>query len=254
MVINGIVIGKVMYNRSSETASVVLTERELVLSRHANAENSGFSLRLNFRTLDSEVKHYVGASHYPDWLDKPKMLALGFSADDLEVSEDQEYKRKLGKQVYLAVEYDGDAYQQMVRQVANWYTQQMEQGENSENNTQRALKRVKRENIQASRLFVIDADLDLDVLMQKYPSQNNIFWVRGIISPLNSWDGAKNTKAAGYIDSLSISQIHIPKPLNQKLRQLERVKFNEINSPRYEIELKYGKNLEPWVTDVTLID
>ena len=87
---NAIALGGAAYNRSGQPdSSLALSDRELQVPYAAwsESENSGLSLRLNWRVLpvpapgDSVYGYFGGRGSTPAWLDAQKMASLGFSPD-----------------------------------------------------------------------------------------------------------------------------------------------------------------------------
>lgn len=246
--VNIVVLSNVFYNRMGEPFQITLTERELSIPRGNNLENSGLNLTINYRVPTSDVKLFVGGYKIPDWLTREKMLSLGFNETALApVEKELGNKRQTAKEAFVALEYDGDSYRKMVQVVKQWADLQP----TDENTLDKSInKRVQNENVEASRLFVVDANLDLARLKEKYRDKSSIFFAKAIIRPVNFTNYQGTTFGPGAIESLSISRINLPNPFNLELAHLPPEDYNIIEPPRYEVDVSIGKSLEPWVTAI----
>lgn len=242
VVTNAFVFANVLYNRSGEAHPIVLTERELPLSWRDN-ENSGVSLQFEFRVFYQKVKNEDGGLDRISWLSYEKMLALGFSKNDLYVEDKERYKRVLPKEVYVALEYDGAEYQKSLAQEEQRFALVKEDENTGPQKLRYAQRELDQEKLGSSRLFAIDAELDLQQLKQKY-NQDNVFFAKALVRPDYSVYPYR-THRYGYLESLIIESINIPYPANTSLNELEPRRYDDIESPRYEVELSIGRSLEP---------
>lgn len=256
----------VAYNRAGEPESVLmLTQRELLLpySWGLEFENSGLALRLHWRLpsedfyapFDSPISR-ANIGNGTAWLDKARLDALGFDVSQPEGTPDGHlyYEKLLPKDVLLVLELNGATYQAALEH-ARRYLQQAEAllaanagKKEFEQRVSNARERLDREEHASSRLFIIDAGLDLTHLRAKYPDPGRYAIVRGQIEPrlivINNVP-----RLSGYISGLSINQIHVP--------LAHRAVFEPSNSPQagrpgppshYQVSVAYGERLEPWIT------
>ena len=120
LITNAVALAGVAWNRSGDPESTLkLTQRELRQPyRGMNDENSGMSLRINWRVFGGEKSwNYSYSGGAPDWLDQAKMESLGFDVSQAEGMKD-DYRwtsRQLAKEVLLVLEMDGQAYQQVLQ-------------------------------------------------------------------------------------------------------------------------------------------
>ena len=56
----------------------------------------------------------------------------------------------------------------------------------------------------------------------------------------------------GRIKGLSVSKINVPLQFRKIIDSIapERRSWNDGEPPRFEVQLSYGKNYEPWITTV----
>lgn len=256
----------VAYNRAGEPENVLmLTQRELLLPYSWSTEfgNSGLALRLRWRVLGEERDDPFGAPTMyasiggnPAWLVKAKLGALGFDVSQPEGTPDGRlhYKKLLPKEVLLVLELDGTSYQTSLEQMRG-YLQQAEAllaanagKKEFEQRVKSARERLDREEHEDSRLFIIDAGLDVTQLRTMYPDTGRYAIVRGQIEP-RLIEVMKVSRLSGYISGLSINQIHVP--LAQRA-VFEPLNHTQINLPRtsshYQVSVAFGKRLEPWIT------
>ena len=62
----------------------------------------------------------------------------------------------------------------------------------------------------------------------------------------------------GWIDDFLIDRLHVPRNLHEPLLELPprasyRPDLSDVPRPRYEVEVKWGRRHEPWVTEVKLL-
>lgn len=248
---NGVALFGVYANRGDTPESqLILTQRELQASTwNFGRDNSGITLRLNWRFETAEQKNYdygvySGQWGMPAWLNQVKMAELGFDADKLAGPADYGRRKELqSKEVLLVLELDGQAYQhqlQRVREYAENERAQLEAVPNSEEHkrkTRTAEQNYQQEQTRNSRLFVVDAGLDLQKLRTTYPDRARYAIVHGLIRPYTMNNDRNETRIAGTISEVYGSLINVPFE--------RRHVFN--NSSPYEVTVAYGKRLEPWI-------
>lgn len=216
---NLFVFYKVVSNRlGGELQTIVLTERELELSR-AQDENSRLSLRLSWRVL-SENNFNNHSVWSPQWLDRQKLAALGFTRPQDLAGKKRPIEEK---EVYVVLEYNGSAYAEAMR----W---------------------LKQLRLHDSRLYAVDAGLDIAALRQRYADGSKYLIVNGRISP--RLDTAASQEFSGGRLVLSINNINIAQEQREFLDTLTPKKWNEDSPPRYRVNVAYGGELMPWIESV----
>jgi len=93
-----------------------------------------------------------------------------------------------------------------------------------------------REQNHNSRLFVIDAGVDLQKLRAAYPDRNRYAIIHGLISP--NFVYGKEARVGGYISELHAERINVPFNYRQVFD----------NAAPYKVTIAFGKRLEPWIT------
>jgi len=248
---NAVVLLGAGYNRDGEPDSqLLLTQRELQHSAwQETRDNSGMTLMLNWRfeqagqnDLDSGL--YSVRWGMPVWLDKAKMSELGFDVDKLAstVEYGRHYQELQPKEVLLVLELNDKAYQHQLQRAKDYLDQakarldaapdiaELKRKEkNAEENYQHELQ-------SNSRLFVIDAGLDLPKLRATYPDRARYAIVHGLIRPGTVREQNK-TGVGGYISELQADRINVPFSYRQVFG----------NAAPYEVAVAFGKRLEPWI-------
>jgi len=264
---NIVVLAGVAYNRSGEPLfSLELTERELPINQSFSSkdENSGTTLSLLWQIHDPDKEPQYRSTTYgsPDWLDHEKLTELGFDMKKIKSDKDKYRQRTshLATKVILALEYQGGSYDRAMARAdkkANELRQELANDPddkallNALSKYELTLTRLK---VSRTRLYVVDAGLDKQALMQKYSDQNNILLVRGEIG-LHWTDNV----VSGRIRQLYIQKVHVPLPLSAQLTTwtYEETNANYRNRsipPRYKVRLNIGKRWEPWIESVTQME
>ncbi len=275
MITNVIILSGVAYNRSGNPEfSIDLTERELPL-KHISKENSGLFLSLNWNMQGKTIN----GSNSPknNWLNKSKLEQLGFNTSfplDTKRSWEQYYSQ-LPKEAFIVLEYEGDAWEKWETKLKNEIRTLKEKLgketiKKSINFQKRRIRNLEWDLYYKSRLYAIDAGINLFSLKEKYPNQSNYLIVPGTIkiqkynlSEFNS-EGKKINKPylSGYIKELSIMDIYVPSDQKDILKNLpprvpkysnEKMDGIEIK-PRYKVQLNLGKRLEPWIQNITRLN
>ena len=236
--VNTFVLGKVWYNQNNSLYSVVLTERELPLPYFTNEENSGVSLSFDVK-FPHEKNRYT-----PTWLTAEKIAALELSNNS-------------SKELYLALELDGDAHQLKLSEAELKYQTTLDDITSTDFERKDSLRIRDHLKYSASRLYAIDAATSFSELADKYAKQSNVFIAKGIVRTYQTYANKSEDHAdiiAGNVDKLSVDSVFIPYPQNQQLKSVEhRNRYRSEEKPRYQVELSYGANLEPVVGKVSLL-
>ena len=252
-----VIFGGVAYNRYvGEARSITLSEREVTLPYYRrHNENSGLSLRLSWSALGKKDA-YTLCSRQPYWLDSAKLKALGF---DLANARDSAGygQRELSKAVLIVLEYDGDVYKQALewtrsRLEAKRVQYQEAQTQQHKRALELAQKDLNRLQTSQSRLFAIDAGIDLQQLRKQYTDASRYIIVKGIVRPMQH----SKEVPTGYIEDLSIENFHVSlkhrRFFEKFISKTDSFK-KEDTPPRYEVTLAYGSRLEPWIVSAKAI-
>jgi hypothetical protein len=248
---NAVALGGVAYNRSGEAESQLqLTQRELNRSySYSRKDNSGITLTLNWRFEQAELNDFnfgMYSSRWgnPVWLDKAKMAELGFDVEKLGSAAEygRRYKESQPKEVLLVLELNDRAYQHHLQRTGEYAEESRKLLAASPANAEmqrkakNAEENYKHELEKGSRLFAIDAGLDVLALRAAYPDRARYAIVHGLIRPTTAQ--IKNeTRIGGNITELHAGLVNVPLDKRQV--------FNDPAS--YEVTVAFGKRLEPWI-------
>lgn len=260
---NAVVLAGVAYNRSGEPdSSITLTERELNLPYlyGSRSENSGIALRFNYRTDSTSPSGYRYYGNEAKWLNAEKLRELGFDVAQPVItnSDGYGYQRQKEREVILVFEYNGETYQAALANAQKYLDELKAEAPadtsdwRDKNKLRQAEANLKHEQGSASRLFVIDAGQDQEVLRKQYPDNKKYLLLKGLIGVYITHNKNESRTVNGYIRRLSIQTIHIPLEHREVLEKVmaENFMLKQDEQPRYAVTLNIGKRLEPWVVGV----
>lgn len=260
LVVNAIALSGVYLNRSGEPESLVqLSERELNLPYGGlnSKENSGVALDVRWRVHaggDVQNIYYEYGSYggTASWLDETKMVALGFERPPGNRSANWRNRQQLKKEVLLVLEIDGATYRQSLEHARRKADDEAKLAaanpgkKEFENRAKNAKDYAQSEAGENSRLFVVDAGLEVEALRAKYPDKARYLVARGQIRPqIVTRD--KQDSLTGYVSALSISQINVPVEFQRALKH--DVRTNK--TAPFTARVAYGQRLEPWIVELT---
>ena len=187
------------------------------------------------------------------------MASLGF---DVSPSKDMQddfrwSSRQLAKEVLLVLELDGPAYQQALQRAQQYAAEQdaklaaLPDDKAMQQSAKSAHEEARREEQDNSRLFAIDAGLDLNELRAQYPDRNRYAIVRAQVQP-SSIGG--QSKIAGYINRISIDEINVPHEYHAMfdIRVRPAIERTQTSGRRtFEASVAFGQRLEPWLIDIS---
>ncbi|MGB5398368.1 MAG: DUF4824 family protein, partial [Gammaproteobacteria bacterium] len=201
-----------------------------------------------------------GYSNYtsPPWLDHKKLTSLGFDIERLErTTKDHPFRlNTVSTDVIVVLEYQGETY----RKALNASEQKLDSLQHKvldhpeDEEITAALSKyedqLERSKLSGSRLYAVDAGLDLQALMKQYPGQGRYMFARGEIKL--SWN---DNAIEGRIRQILIDNVHVPLPMSQALSKLslENRPYRydgEVIPPRYIVLMNLGQRLEPWIESV----
>ncbi len=264
---NAVALLGVAYNRSGDPDAIVeLTERELGMPhRHYGLikESTGLALRIKCRveTLPQGIGYHGNhCLNTADWLDRNKLIELGFDPESLPESRADTSlsgNNHRSRQAYLVLEYNGDTYRRMVKKAEEHLAREkslLEQNpdnEEFESRVDSAQESLLSEQLSNSRLFAIDAGRDREALRKKYPDRSRYILMQALIKPV--WRSREpHCEWFGMISSLLIETVNIPLAYRELFEPLEAdTQYDEYRQPpRYKVRVAFGKRTEPWVLGV----
>ena len=262
LAINGIILGKVIYNRHSEIVTLELTERELTIPYRfsIDRESTQAKLNLKWRTinqLDDDAAYYYWGDRQLN-LPKEKIKSLGFDIK----SKNRRFYENPSKELYWLVEFDGKHYNNYL----NLLNQQLVQLKQSEPNketlsqqelekkVERLQEKIQEETLNKSRLIVVDVSDRNDFGKSGHQlNEGNYLVVKGLARVYFDYSDVKDNeepKVALYLQRMLVSQIHLPK---EKVTSFP-LKRDYGKKYQYKISIGWGKLLEPWVKHVEFLE
>jgi hypothetical protein len=257
----------VAHNRSGTPESTLtLTQREFLPVRSggpAGQDNSGLELSLNWRVLDEAsgavpVYDFGGPHSAPRWLDRAKLAELGFDTAAAEQrSEDAAaFARQTSREVLAVLEFDGPAYrralelahQRLQAEQAKAATAPADKA--AEGRLKFAGEALQREENSNSRLFAVDAGLDLAALRARYQDRSRYAIARVRVYPM-LLGAARERRVGGRFGALAIDRVNVPLEFAGAVQASLRGSAGPRGAaPGVEIAVAYGQRLEPWIVAV----
>jgi hypothetical protein len=268
LLVNAIVLGGAFYNRSGEEARLVLSERELEIPFRwdRDSENTGLALQIRWRNPvpafeeqdDSDSDGVSSRRHGPaHWLDEAKMIELGFQRSGAN-ARPTDWSRGLSREIWLVLEFDGPEHQRALQsaerdlRTAEAQFDPRPDYDHNDSELRSARNWLRKEQVEASRLFAIDAGLDVEALRGLYPQRDRHLIVRARVRPSSQHYGPHhpdNRKLGGHIQGLSIGSVHVPLQFHDVFEGARPTHHSDRPDVHYSVTLAYGRRHEPWIVD-----
>jgi len=278
VVTNLSILVAVGWNRQGEPqATLSLTERELALPAARQDERTG--LELSLRTTHEPprlVRRTANWRRYElpsvdwDWLDRAKLLELGFRLD-LEASHPdaaEHYSQAMPRRAYVVVEYDGEAWDRWILGREE-QVRQLRREVDDGNAVPSALADVEAlldiDRTMRSRLFPVDAGSDVDALRHRYGDRRDHAVVAGLLRP-KVVESESGPTLSGEVLGLVVNRIHVSRELGSPIEGfLPQETWEEVQAreqteaksgwpsptpPRYRATLAIGRRHEPWLVSL----
>ena len=264
--VNAIALGGAAWNRSQVDSQPHLSERELSTpyAWQSDSEDSGVSLGLRWRarpaaasTTTDYFSMYGDYGSDPGWLDATKLAELGFTVTPPNDGDESRDWRRRARSVTLVLELDGAAYAQSLAlavEVAENAKLKSTAAPNDKALTSQAKEaadNLRHEQARASRLFAVDAGRDRDRLRAKYPDRQRYVLVQAMVQIYWQRSLQKQWQVVGSIERLMNPQIHLSRAqasaLAPAMSGTGAQLYGEDAGKPFEVELAYGRRLEPWV-------
>lgn len=269
---NGVALVGVAWNRSGTPESQLqLSQRELHSPyRWQVRDNSGIALKLAWRVPvrngkkgragDDDAEYGVSGSGTPWWLDAAKLRSLGFALASAAGDDDTGWqgRRERSREVLLVLELNGADTQRSLEQVQRKVAEAdalLAANPDKKEFQQRARwaqERLKQETEENSRLFAVDAGLDLASLRAKYPDRSRFLIVHGKVG-LWAYGPRKADEAQGHVYGVINDTINVPLELRRLFeKEGEQVTRGRATSTApFQATVAFGQRLEPWLVQVS---
>ncbi|WP_421851297.1 DUF4824 family protein [Marinomonas sp.] len=246
---NALFLAQVYFNKQKVTSSITLTERELYVY---SVDKGELAININRReNYDSSV----ATSRNAIFLNASKADDLGFL----------KWNDKSSRELFWAVEFDGDVFENEVehqKEIHKPISSKRVSISNLEEHLRLISSKRAPEDLDRalhllnadSHLFVLDLSESYKELANKYKDRKNIFIAKGLTRILR----VMRYKVDNHLEyrmnneRLAIRNIKISPELMAKVADLSP--WQKGMAPRYTVDVKWGANFEPWVTDIKRID
>lgn len=245
-------------NRSGEPeATLELTERELRLPAK-QAENTALALELVL-----ERPRQPGPRHPPreaGWFDRAKLESIGFDCRRPVTKENERhYRERPPRSTYAVLEYDGDAWRRQVEASAAEPPEPPSApagtGGAPEPGTPR---RTALDPLRDTHLVVVDVGNDPAALRARYSDRRRVTIVEATAALQFVNNAGQAPFLAGRVLSVLPGEINVPREWQRLLGGLQTEPAPATgppppHEPRFRVTVKWGRHLEPWITDIQLL-
>lgn len=239
---NALVLGLVALNRAGEPSAVLtLTERELPLAGRygMTRESTGVSLRLE------------RSNRMPLALETSRLQALDIDPQLLELDDDDRWS-SIDRKALAVLEYDGPAFEAMLADQADRI-----EGITADSEYDRRRRDAERSNLEAmrigaSRLLAVDIGADRQRLRERYPDRDRhaIVHARVTVRRIRAAETGQ-PRLQAQVSSILPVEIHVPNRFVPILERATADGYRERKQPpRYRVEVRWGRRLEPWIASV----
>ncbi|MEM7481681.1 MAG: DUF4824 family protein [Acidobacteriota bacterium] len=245
---NLVALGGVLWNRTGDPeAVVVLTERELELPGRwrEEMEDSGLSLHLRWRHDNLSTANF----------DADKLRRLGFDFAKVPTAEEafedpaRAYVPRQSKPLLIVLEMDGELWRGSL-------AKRRREGPAEWQSPEDHARRLRRAEVEESRLRVADAGADRRELRSRYPDRFRYVIVPGVVE---IWVNYTPEPSLMSRVEVLVRQVHAPRGLRGPLDELRQrdastTSPNTFQPPRYRATVAFGRRLEPILRRIELLD
>jgi hypothetical protein len=227
-----------------------LTEREIRHYPHGN-DDSSLTLLLQWQNPAAEYS-YPPVPAATGFFDRAKLQEMGFDLSVPPESKQAErfYRGQRSREVFVALEYDGAAWQQWLKdREASIVTEVRYGPQISPDDRMRIVRETE------SRLVAVDVGLDPARLREKFSDRKKVMILPGRARAVLD-AGPKLLRgaiAAISIDNINVAQTFRPQLENQNFSTNWRTEANGklvIDPPAFAATIRVGSHYEPWVAAV----
>ena len=264
--------------RGVPEAELSLTEREFAMPAARQDEGTGLALSLVMTHEPPGVvrrtarwKRYELPSVNYDWLDRAKLLELGFriDLDPTHPNAAEYYSHAMARGAYFVVEYDGEAWDRWIggrEERVRKLRRDVDEGTAEPRALTDAEVMLSFDRTMRSRLFPVDAGVDADALQRRYGDRHRYAVLAGSLRPKIVQPESEEPTLSGDVLGLVVSPVYVPRGLRRHLEAfLPEETWDEIEArerrtaesgwpvptpPRYRATLAIGRRHEPWLLRV----
>jgi hypothetical protein len=263
VVANAVTLTMIAMNRLGQAdATIRLTEREARLPA-PGVEDTGIALSVAWRRPND-----VNEGDMPQfaWFDRPKLQTIGFDCsvapDGRDAEKHYAFVRTLPRAVYAVLEYRADAGPTAGDEDETATPPAILSAPQPPGAASRRLEPLSESDLaRLSRLVPIDVGISPSQLRTRYPDRQR-FVVTPAIAELRLMpqNGTTPARLAGFLTAIVPSEVYVPKEhraLFDRLRAADksdgRPWLRLRHDPRFQVTVKYGSRLEPWIEKVEAI-
>ena len=273
---NAVTLAYAAYNRAGQPDSELrLTNQELSLNGdRTRDENSGVAVSLAWCAepsvmdtlgMETGLRFFDCGGRDPGFLDQERLGRLGFdvASPPATARERSDWSRERARKVLLVFELDGPQRQRVVESARQRLTAvesdraTRPDSAGHQARVERLRRAYERLEAESSRLYVIDAGTDRDSLRGLYPDRTRYAIIRGLVRPYfpsaTVGPGKTTGGVRGMIQRIEGDVINVPARYRQPVLAHVRTRFVSVsgsNPPALEVDVAFGKRLEPWISRV----
>ncbi len=209
---------------------------------------------LNEEAGETFVYDYGGNGGTPRWLDRAKLAELGVDVAAAEARDRADFGGLPSREVLLVLEQDGPTWRRALERARQRL--QAEQAKAAAAPADKAAEgrlkfigeALQHEEHDNSRLFAVDAGLDLAGLRARYPERNRYAIVRGRVQPMFV-GRAREGRLGGRVAALAVDRINMPLEFSVPLQPARHRPPGQGGAgPAFAAGIAFGQRLEPWIT------
>lgn len=274
--VNAFILGKVWLNRSVVVAELTLSERELDMPYHWGMAKEDSSLRLNliwttpWLTSSEDDWQYLSRQQQRILrLQQPQFASFRFGS----CTDGYQRQQRSG---WVLLEFNGQSYQDYLKQAEQHYAVIQQRliaeaaaelnagmaqdrlqaaAKRRQEQQQRAEEQWRVAREEATRLFVIDAAADRNLLQQTLakhsgPTAGQLLLVPADIQLSYTWcqDDKAEKQPEVLINRLAVQSLYVAKPYAQRLP----IDTDRQQKIRFQAQVYYGRFAEPWIANLAL--
>lgn len=256
LLVNAVALGGVAWNRSATPDSLSrLSERELLRNTDWHKENSGLSLRLQWRFPSEDEGAGPHSRAWAPRIDAKKMAELGFRMpEQVDDESARHFDRQQSRAALLVLELDGPLYQRELQLARKKLAEARLAAAAAPSSSEFAYElkysqsALESEEKHATRLLLKDVGLDLQALRARYPDRQRYLIVSGRVRPISLLHEHIWT-LGGTASSLGVDSINVPHHWRERLERIttQPNRAADERAQPFVAEVAFGRRLEPWI-------
>lgn len=271
LLVNGFILAKVYINRSEVIAQLNLSERELQLPYNYGFAREDSSARVSLRWMTPSSRKVTLELDRWHWqYDRNLQLSDAHFASFQFPACSNTTRLRQKRAAWVLLEFDGASYRQHLAQIEQYHGLVM--GLSAQTHPELAEQELteRRKNAAEllseaqtshSRLFVVDAAADYDLLVQAKQQLSATSRGQLLIVPAElragyyRCDTREKRQTEVIIDGLAVESLYVPKHLATRFAGNFADTYvagtkAEPNQMKFSAQIHYGRLHEPWIADL----